>query len=200
MEGGALCRPLWIFFVAPDDGPVHTPTVNILVVSTSLNPGSRSRILARHALQKLEQLDAIVDFIDLRDTPLPICDGDAAYSDPRVEAARLRLDIADGILVACPIYNYSINAALKNLIELTGNAWEGKVVGFLCAAGGASSYMSVMSIANSLMLDFRSIIVPRFVYASGSAFDGKSITDPEVAKRVDQLAADLARFVRALHA
>ena len=33
-----------------------------------------------------------------------------------------------------------------------------------------SSYMSVMAYANSLMLDFRCVIIPRFVYATGSAF------------------------------
>ena len=31
------------------------------------------------------------------------------------------------------------NAAAKNLIELTGKAWEDKIVGFACAAGANSS-------------------------------------------------------------
>jgi NAD(P)H-dependent FMN reductase len=70
---------------------------------------------------------------------------------------------ARAVIIATGIYNYDANAAVKNLVELTGDAWENKVVGFLCAAGGMSSYMSIMSLANSLMLDFRSIIVPRFV-------------------------------------
>ena len=57
------------------------------------------------------------------------------------------------------------------MIELTGSSWEDKIVGFLCAAGGTTSYMSVMAYANSLMLDFRCVIIPRFVYATGNAFD-----------------------------
>ncbi len=56
------------------------------------------------------------------------------------------------------------------MIELAGSAWEDKIVGFLCAAGGMSSYMSVMAYANSLMLDFRCVIIPRFVYATGDIF------------------------------
>ena len=76
----------------------------------------------------------------------------------------------DGIVVATPIYNYDASAAAKNLVELTGRAWQNKVVGFLCAAGGDGSYMSIMALANSLMLDFRCVIVPRFVYATGGAF------------------------------
>lgn len=154
--------------------------------------------MARHAALALEPTGADIDFLDLRETPLPFCDGADAYSDARAEAVLPRFVAAQGILVAAPIYNYSTNAALKNLIELTGRAWEGKIVGFLCAAGGMASYMSVMGIANSLMLDFRAVIVPRFVYASGAAFDAASIVDSEVARRVEQLALELARFVRVL--
>ena len=101
-----------------------------------------------------------------------MCDGDSAYSDPEVEKTRSRIESAAGILIAAPVYNFYLNAAVKNLIELTGSAWEDKVVGFLNAAGGYSSYMSVMSIANSLMLDFRCVIVPRFVYAVRIRFSG----------------------------
>ena len=46
----------------------------------------------------------------------------------------------------------------------------------------------VADIANSLMLDFRCIIVPRFVYAVGSAFRDGAIADGKVAQRIDQLA------------
>ena len=63
------------------------------------------------------------------------------------------------------------------MIELTGSAWEDKIVGFLCAAGGMGSYMSVMAYANSLMLDFRCVIIPRFVFATGEGFDGDNIID-----------------------
>ncbi len=84
------------------------------------------------------------------------------------------------------------------MIELTGSAWEEKVVGFLCAAGGMSSYMSVMAYANSLMLDFRSIIIPRFVYATGNAFGDDAIADPKIKTRIEQVAAELIRFTQAL--
>jgi FMN reductase len=84
------------------------------------------------------------------------------------------------------------------MIELTGSAWEDKIVGFLCAAGGEASYMSVMAYANSLMLDFRCVIVPRFVFATSEAFDGEHITDKEITERVEQAANDLVRFTKAL--
>ena len=84
------------------------------------------------------------------------------------------------------------------MVELTGSAWEDKIVGFLCAAGGMNSYMSVMAFANSLMLDFRCMIIPRFVYATGDAFDGDELKDKKVAKRIEELAAEVIRFGQAL--
>src|SRR5260370_8259766 len=97
------------------------------------------------------------------------------------------IEAAHGILIAAPVYNYDVAAAAKNMLELTGSAWEDKVVGFLCAAGGMGSYMSVMSFANSLMLDFRCLIIPRFVYATGDSFDVAELTDTKVAKRIEHV-------------
>lgn len=154
--------------------------------------------MARHASKCLSGYGADVDYMDLQEFPLPICDGSTAYGDPRTAEATLRVQRASALFVATAVYNYSVNAALKNVIELTGSAWEGKIVGFVCAAGGMASYMSVMGLANSLMLDFRCVIVPRFVYATGSAFGDDVINDAEVARRVDQLSAELVRFARAL--
>jgi FMN reductase len=84
------------------------------------------------------------------------------------------------------------------MIELTGSAWENKIVGFLCAAGGMSSYMSVMAYANSLMLDFRTVIIPRFVYATGDAFDGDTTSNSKIVDRIEQVADELVRFTSAL--
>jgi NAD(P)H-dependent FMN reductase len=174
--------------------------VRIALVSGSLNPESLSRQMAQRAGKTLQALGAEVDFIDLQEIQLPMCDGDSAYSHPEVERTRARIEAAKGILIAAPVYNFYLNAAVKNLIELTGSAWEDKVIGFLNAAGGYSSYMSVMSIANSLMLDFRCVVVPRFVYAVGSAFRDGAVSDGKVAQRIDELASELVRFASRLAA
>jgi NAD(P)H-dependent FMN reductase len=168
--------------------------MSLLVLSASLNSESYSRTLAREASRVLREDGVDFAFLDLRDLPLPFCDGDKAYGDPNVGRARNLLAAADGVLIATPIYNYDANSVVKNLIELTGKAWEDKVVGFLCSAGGPGSYMSIMALANSLMLDFRCVIVPRFVYTTGSCFTGETISDPAIASRV----ADCARYTARL--
>jgi FMN reductase len=169
-----------------------------LVISTSGNPDSNSRRMGRIAFGNLEKAKVQCGWLDISEMDLPLCDADACYTKPGSQKVSKAIEAADGILLATPVYNYDVAAAAKNLVELTGSAWEDKVVGFLCAAGGMNSYMSVMSFANSLMLDFRSIIIPRFVYATGRAFEGDELKDKEVGERIAELTAELVRFTEAL--
>jgi NAD(P)H-dependent FMN reductase len=176
----------------------YNPAMNPLVISCSLNPESRSAGLARQAHRAVQKVSEDAALIDLRETPLPMCDGGAAYQHENVAPLAAAISQADPILLAVPVYNFDANAAAKNLIELTGKAWSGKVVGFLCAAGGRSSYMSIMSIANSLMLDFRCVIVPRFVYATGDDFDGDGSPSDSITPRTDELCKTSVRLARAV--
>lgn len=163
--------------------------MSYLVISTSLNPQSKSYLLAFEAFRQLGAGGHKVDFLDLRKVRLPQCDGAGVYSRPAVVRARKKIEKATCILVAVPIYNYDAGSAAKNLVELTGDAWSEKTVGFLCAAGGRSSYMSVMGLANSLMLDFRCLIIPRFVYADNTAFQGSAIADDTMIRRIEEFVA-----------
>jgi len=169
-----------------------------LVISASLNPGSRSRLLASACRARLEAGHRQITWFDLAKTPLPFCDGAAAYGDANVIELGGHIDAADGIFVASPVYNYDVNAAIKNAVELTGKKWTGKVVALMLAAGGSGSYMSAMGLANSLMLDFRCHIIPRFVYATGDAFEGDQLTDETVQSRVGQLVEDTVKLTEAL--
>jgi FMN reductase len=169
-----------------------------LVLSCSLNPDSRSRILARLVHQHLTARPGGAAFIDLQDYKLPLSDGGSCYGDPQVAEISAIVRKAKGIIVASAIYNYDVNAAAKNLLELTGKAWDGKVVGFICAAGGHGSYMSVMPFANSLMLDYRCHIIPRFVYAAPSHIDESVFGDEALNRRVEELAAETQRLTDAL--
>ena len=169
-----------------------------LVVSTSGNPDSNSRRLGRVAFAQLEKRKVDCTWLDISEMGLPLCDADKCYSTPAAQKLNQAIETADGILIAAPVYNYDVAAAAKNMIELTGSSWEEKVVGFLCAAGGNSSYMAVMAYANSLMLDFRTVIIPRFVYATGDSFKGDEIVDKKLITRIEQAADELIRFTRAL--
>jgi FMN reductase len=169
-----------------------------LVVSTSGNPSSNSRKMGRMAFEYLEKAGVDCAWLDLANLGLPLCDADACYGHPEAQKLSAAIKAAEGVLVAAPVYNFDVSASAKNMIELTGRAWQDKVVGFLCAAGGMSSYMSVMAYANSLMLDFRCVIIPRFVFATSAVFDDEGITDGKVVQRIEQVADELVRFTKGL--
>lgn len=170
----------------------------ILVISSSLHPDSRSRILARACVDRLLARGEDPRLFDLATSPLPQCDGAAAYGDPNVQELAKLIEQADAILIASPVYNYDVSSASKNAVELTGRVWTGKVVGLMLAAGGQGSYMSAMGLANSLMLDFRCIIVPRFIYATGDSFEGDRLADDTVQQRIELLVAETLQLARAL--
>jgi FMN reductase len=160
---------------------------------------SVSRLMARESVECFERHGAEVRYLDLREFVLPLCDADCCYSEPNVVKVTEWLREAQGVLLSTPVYNYSVSASAKNFIELTGSAWTEKVVGFLCAAGGRSSYMAPMGVANSLMLDFRCLVLPRFVYATENAFANGAIQDEAIHRRVGELVESLVRVTRAFH-
>jgi len=155
-----------------------------LVISCSLNKNSKSKILAKQAY---DLYDKNAKFIDLQELEIPFCDGNDCYDSPIVKNLNEVIKEAKSIIIAGPIYNYDLNAAAKNLMELTGRSWTNKIVGFICAAGGKSSYMSITSYMNSLMLDFRCIIIPRFVYTDGSGFDENFDIQAPIKERIKEL-------------
>src|SRR5213594_2040384 len=169
-----------------------------LVVSTSGNPDSNSRRMGRIAFKHLQKRKVDCDWIDISELNLPLCDADKCYLNESAKKLNKAIETSDGIMIAAPVYNYDVAASAKNMIELTGSSWENKIVGFLCAAGGTASYMSVMAYANSLMLDFRCVIIPRFVFATADAFDGDNISDKKIIKRTEIVADELVRFTKAL--
>ena len=168
--------------------------MSYLVISTSLREGSRSKIMANTLTESIKDSE----LFDLQNNPLPMCDGDKCYDLPEVIKFRKKVKNAKGIIMAIPIYNFNVSSGAKNIIELGGKMLYGKVFGFICAAGGKSSYMSVMSLANSLMIDYRCFIIPKFVYALKNDFDGNNVTNPEIKDRINDLGKDLIRISEAL--
>lgn len=160
------------------------PAPRLAIVNSSLSSDSNTRMLCRHAHAHALARGIAADFIDLRDHRVLPYGEEGSEGVGQIEA---QLEAAGAIILAFPLYNFNMNASLKALIEHCGSCFEDKVVGLMTAAGGRSSYMSVFSVGQSLMLDFRSWVVPRYVYAVGGDFGAEAIASPEVRRRVEQL-------------
>ena len=151
---------------------------SVVILATSESPGSRSQVMARFVEKVLKERGNSVTLFDVRDSPT------------REDIHQALMD-ATHVVFAVPIYNFGTNAVAKRWVEEIGGALEGKVAGFLCQAGGPRGYMSVLSLANSLMLDFRCWIVPRFVYATGSDYVESDTPDPALTERLELFATEL---------
>ena len=151
--------------------------MSILIISSSLSADSRSRMLALSAHQYAGKAGYDVEFVDLRDFPLPVCDGGDSFSDVNALKLSAKISAASAIILAGPVYSYSYGASAKNLVDMTGAAWKTKPVGLIVSGGGKGSYMSALSLANSLMLDHRCPIVPKYVYADSTGFAEEGIVE-----------------------
>lgn len=165
--------------------------MKVTIIATSLNKESKSQILASVAHQQLKDLGFSSEVIDLRTLNLPFAGTDEGWASADAEKVKAAVEMSSHIIFAVPIYCYDVNAAAKNVIELIGRSFTKKVISFICAAGGSSSYMSVMGFANHLMLDFRSVIVPRFLYVDPAGWNEDSTLKPEIAERMSQLISDM---------
>ena len=92
----------------------------ILAFAGSLRADSFNKRLLKIAVRGAEEAGANVTCIDLRDYPLPIFDQDLEARDGMPANGRKIKDLMiahDGLLLACPEYNSSITAVLKNTID-----------------------------------------------------------------------------------
>ena len=164
-----------------------------LIICCSLSKNSKTNILSQYAENVFKINGQDVELLELSDYQLPICDGRECYLDPVVILLNKKVEEADCIIFSCPIYVYDLSAVAKNLVELTGRgtAWNKKSVGFICMAGTMASFMSVMPFANSLSFDYKCVIVPKFVYVTGTAFENNILICENIKKRLSELADDV---------
>jgi chromate reductase len=122
----------------------------VLVFAGSARTQSFNKKLALIAADAAYRAGAEITYIDLRDFPLPIYDGDleAQFGLPR-EAVELRhlFRQTDGLLIASPEYNHSFSPLLKNTIDWISrqadgedyrNFFGGKLAALLATSPGSS--------------------------------------------------------------
>lgn len=145
------------------------------IINTNLAPAGKLAYLADTLASFLKGDGLKTEVFHLSDLNLPPCDGYLCYKDEKTLSLTAELAGADAILLVSPIYNYDLNSAAKNLIELTGSSWEGKAVGLVCQAGADRSFLSPLAFINSLSVDYRCLVSPRFVYVTRANYEGGEV-------------------------
>ncbi|HEY9761994.1 MAG TPA: NADPH-dependent FMN reductase [Trichocoleus sp.] len=176
--------------------------VKIVGISGSLREGSYSYLALQDVAQRLRELGAEVEILDLRQMKLPFCNGENAYPDyPDVEVLRSQVQSADGLILATPEYHGSASGVLKNALDLMSfDHLSDKVTGLISVLGGQSNSNAL----NDLRIIMRWVhawVIPEQVAIgqAWNAFDENGqIKDKKLAERLEQFAKSLLRHVQRL--
>ena len=85
----------------------------ILVVSSSLDPQSRSRQIAKLCIDELQSLGRQVKFVDLAEFNVPNFDNDKIYKTEQYKELHKLTAEAGGLVLCSPIYNWGCCSELK---------------------------------------------------------------------------------------
>lgn len=185
----------------------------ILAFAGSLRRDSWNKKLVKIAAQGARAAGAEVTEIDLRDFALPIYDGDleAAEGLPANAKKLKELFLAhQSLLLACPEYNSSISAVLKNTIDWVSRPvpnepplapYVGKVVSIMSASPGALGGIRGLVTVRSILSNIQCLVLPDqvCVMKAHEAFDAEGrLKDAKQQASVEKLGANTASMLAKL--
>lgn len=188
-------------------------TPRILAFAGSLRRESYNKKLVRVAAEGAQNAGAEVTYLDLKEYPLPVYDGDLEEEEGLpANAVRLKelFHAHDGLLIASPEYNSSISGAFKNVLDWVSRpmegeaplgAFDGKVAVLMSASPGRLGGLRGLVTVRSILGNIRVLVLPEQIAVSSAheAFDeAGALRDPIQAKGVRELGERLVEVVRKL--
>jgi len=161
-------------------------------------------------MEGAKKAGAEVIYVDLKDYPLAVYDGDVEAEQGIPENARKLKELmmqCQGFLIASPEYNSSISGALKNAIDWASRqapdegplaCYKGKVAGIMAASPGALGGLRGLVTVRSILENIGVIVVPDQVavaQASAAFKEDGSLQDEkkqEAVLRIGTRVADVA--------
>ena len=169
--------------------------MNTLILSASVSENSRSFLLCKAVERQLIAKGDTITFVDARKIPMqPVHRG---ITDEMQQLAE-EVKQADNIIIGMGIHCYSVNDALKVLLDACFSTATGKFFGILCAAGGERSYLSTMHLTQICMNEWRMMQLPRIVFATEKDFKEDVITSDEVLERIKLFSGEFHTIGRKL--
>src|SRR3954468_23929031 len=185
----------------------------ILVFAGSTRKDSFNKKLAKIAADDARAAGAEVTYIDLRDIPMPLYDGDLEASEgipPNGRQLKELMLSHDAFLIASPEYNSSITGVLKNAIDWASRqsanekpleVFTGKVVGLCSSSPGGLGGLRGLVTVRSILTNIGSIVIPTQVAVAhaNEAFDETGqLKDPKFKTAMQKLVAQLVTITAKL--
>jgi len=115
------------------------PSKKIVVLVASVRDGRKSDRVAKYFKKLLEEKQAVVDLVDLKEFDFPIFKERLRYlKDPgeRILEFASRIRACDGLVLVTPEYNGGYPAALKNVTDLLYDEWKRKPIAITTVSSG----------------------------------------------------------------
>jgi len=179
--------------------------LKLLGICGSLRRQSTNSGLLRAAMAELPE-GVTMEIADL--SAVPFYNADLAEKPAAVQQLLAQMGAADGIVLACPEYNYSIAPALKNALDWASREPEnallaGKAVAILGAGGGMGTSRAQYHLRQvCVFLDLHPLNKPEvFASAFAGLFDvDGNLTDAKLMQQVAAQMQALAAWTRKLRA
>lgn len=166
-----------------------TRPLRVVGVSGSLHEPSRTTALVQAILAEIAQrTGAEIELVEVAALG-PSFAGALRRDDvaPEVERALDRIESADLLVAASPVYRASFTGLFKHLFDFVG---QYELVGtpvLLAATGGGERHALILEHQlRPLFGFFQALTLPVGVYASDSDFEDYELTSAEVRRRVSQ--------------
>jgi len=193
-----------------------TDTPSLVFFAGSAREDSVNKKIARVAAAKATAAGASATFIDLRDYPMPLYDGDLEEREGLPAAAvelKALLRASDGFFIASPEYNSSLPPLLKNTIDWVSRkvtpdepplaAYKGKVAAIAAGSPGGLGGMRVLVALRMLLGNIGVHVVPQQLAIAGApgVFDDHGqLTDANQVQALEDVVGQLVSTARALKA
>ena len=169
---------------------------SICVISSSLSPHSRSRVLARYSVAHLTRQGGAARLIDLNEYSLDVFP--RSLNDPVVGSLVAEFQAADGWMLATPIYNWAASSALTNFLHYVLESDRCRpYLPFLLAgsAGGARSALACDGLARTLTTAIAAVQVGAPLVANSREVDpAADMIYPGFRQRFDRATDALLHF------
>lgn len=168
-------------------------SLSIVAVSGSLHAPSKTSVLVRALLD--EVILQIGDRVDVQSHVIELSEVGPAFSgalrrddlSPRAEEELQRIEAADLLIVASPVYRASFTGLFKHVFDFVGQyALIDKPV-LLAATGGSDRHALILEHQfRPLFSFFQSFTLPLGVYAKDADFESYEISSDALRERIAQ--------------
>lgn len=169
----------------------------LVVIQGSLNKNSKTSIIVDEVINILKEKSINYELIDLRKIELQFCDGRKLeeYNQDLQNAYKL-MESAKGYIIGMPVYCYSVSGPLKNFLDITCGAMEGKVCGIVCNAGGVMSFLASADLMKILSYEVGCLSVQPTAYAYGNDFKDGKIVNQKVLEKASKMVGKLTEVMK----